>query len=712
MPGFLNDYPNLPGHLVEFRDGGMALRTDPNPPNTDSVLILGTAIDGPVMEPIAVDINTVEVIFGKAIKPNGVPNGSTLVRDFKQMWNSGCRDIRLMRTTGATAKLKLENPASGVNEEVAFQEDLGFVAGNEVTTINLKPNVETGSVKVFAKGVELLAGVTVVDLTGVLTIAKDTCDAGASLMISYDYKANVGDTEVIHATETGTAEGEPYVTATAAQDIALTNTPVAGSMHLYIDGAESLTSGAFTLTTADGVTTISIKKELFSMGAQISVSYYYAHAVTVKESVDLESYFGGALYNQGYASVTEIKNQSNEVIGKLVSIVRPDVKKSQVTQAPNTYSSLDYPTFEQLVSAINFDRTGGIYKASTGYPDALVENLPVTTLYFNGGEDGIGLGKDAMFKALSGERNAEGFLTKAGAYQLLEDYRVDWVVPGGVYADEALAGRYQSFAYELALFNAVLSFRSKTTLGAIAMKPPVDTGLAGIQDYAKKAASYNNVYLMRDMYGNLIKDAEGNAIDLGKFISVVCGPEPVCNDPSIGDFFGNPAIQYIGMNTGMQPQSAPTNKPVPGAKRLRFRFSNAQLDMLTANRLVTFKSEIGANGQETVLCVDGVTAARKGSDYARLTTFKVLRSVVDQVRLVSNPFIGEPNTVEQKNALASAISKRLGILKERGVIVDFGFVVVITPQDQVLGQASIELWIVAPQEMRKITTVVGLRTTM
>lgn len=701
MAGFSNLYPNLPGMLVEFKDGGMALRTDPNPPNTDSMLILGTSIDGPVMEPVAVDINTAELVFGKDIKANGIPNGSTLIPAFKQAWDSGCRDIRLMRVTGAVGKTVLKTPTRSLTEQVRKDENIGSVEGCDETTIHLlHPVVVEGSLKVYAKGILLNTGCSIVALTGDVTIADGACDAGANLSITYKYTL---DLKEYSSTETGLG-AEPFVALTSLQVISLTLTPVVDSVHLYVNGAEVLTKGAFTVTT----NSISIKKELFAKGSELSVSYYNVATNDINETLEISSLFGGTVYGEAIVQVEGIVNSTS---GKLISITKPVSKRGQVTESPLIYTSVQYPTFGQLVNAINFDTNNGVFKATTDYPLTLVENITATKGNLTGCDDGIVVDKDILFKALSGERDSSG-LTKQGAYQLLEDYQVDWVVPVGVYADTELSQRYDSFAYELALFCAVLSYRNKTTLGGISMKPCVDTGLSGIQEYAKKLTSYFNFYIMKDATGNVILDSEGNAIDLGKFISVVAGPDPVMSDTSLGSFNGDAATGYIAMNTLLLPQSAPTNKRLTGAKALRFRFSNAQLDAITGNRIVTFKTKQNNNGNDGVFVVDGITAARVNSDYARLTTSKVIRSVSDQLREVCDPFIGESNTTEQKNAMAASISKRLLLDKEKGEILDYTFQIITTPLDQVLGQAKIELTIVPPQELRKITTIIGLKSTL
>ena len=61
-----NLYSNLPGHLVEFKDGGLQLTsTQTDTSSTKSLLILGTATDGPINEPVKIDAVTVSQVFGR-----------------------------------------------------------------------------------------------------------------------------------------------------------------------------------------------------------------------------------------------------------------------------------------------------------------------------------------------------------------------------------------------------------------------------------------------------------------------------------------------------------------------------------------------------------------------------------------------------------------------------------------------------------------------
>jgi hypothetical protein len=785
MARMTNQYPNLPGHLVEFKDGGMALRNNDSTAKTDSVLLLGTAVDGPVMDPVAIDVTTVEALYGKEIKANGAPNGATLVKAVKELAAAGVNDIRCMRITGEIAQLSIAKAPELITTQVTIEEDLDRVMGNDLTTLTLQhAPIVTNSVKVFAKGSLVTSGVLVNETIGEVKIAANSCDAGANLQVQYEYYRTEAVTDEVHLLDSGLdavlayeplgaitvtvggvaiapagytvtgkvvhvneyAPGNPanagdeikvtytgitsdvfnatessngataFVAATSVQDMALVETPVSGTFHLYVDGVEMLNPLAYTVDATAKI--VHVKKEYFPKASNISVGYSYTKVETITESIKLESYFGGEVYNRGSVAVRQLLSTTGAVLGILVEITKPVEKRVQVTEAPLQYNSIDYPTFGALVEAINNDANNGVYKAKTDYPAALTEELVINVsptnnvgANFVGGDDGLTVDKNKLFKALSGERDADGYLLVPGAYQLLEDYQVDWVVPLGVYADDELSGRYQNFAYELALFCTILSYRNKITLGAIDVKPCADTTLAGIKAYGEHLASMPNTYLMRDDVGNIMVDSENQPIDLGGFLSVVGGPEPVHVTKNLGRYFGSAAVAYVALNSTINVHSAPTNKKLAAAKGLRFRFSNQQHNAIVGNRIVTFKTKFdkagATNGDAYV--VDGVTAARTGSDYARVTTTKVLRETIDQIRTVAEPFIGEPNTNEQRNALGSAISKRLTILKEKGVILDYEFSISASIEDQILGQAKIELTIVAPQELRKITTVVGLK---
>src|SRR5699024_8701459 len=132
--------------------------------------------------------------------------------------------------------------------------------------------------------------------------------------------------------------------------------------------------------------------------------------------------------------------------------------------------------------------------------------------------------------------------------------------------------------------------------------------------------------------------------------------------------------------------------------------SSSQLNRLTNARYVTYR--LKPNGQVGI--VDSMTAAHPGSDYTRLSTARIVKEAVNQVREVADPFIGEPNDTANRNALSSALDKRLGKMVEAGALLGYEFQVISTLAMELIGEASIELSLRAPNELRKLTTIVSL----
>lgn len=540
----LNKYPNLPGILTEFKDGGLQLRTDPTPPLTESILLLGTAVDGPIGVPVAVDSTTFEEVFGKAVDKNGRPNGATLPVGFEEAWNAGCRDIRLMRISGSPA-LAVAEHAEATNGE-----------GLRVVTIN-----------------------------------------------------------------------------------------------------------------------------------------------------------GGSLYNQAKLFVKEV---DDEQLGtyKLIQLELPPAKRRLLNDPPLEYSSLDYPTLRELADAINNDPNNTIFyaEADGGFEDKKTSDLLTKDgddAKFDGGDDGINLTSDQMFELLGGKRDLEGNLIEQGAYQLLENYTVDWIVPLGVYADDILLGPKKNFAQQLAMACAYISVRQNTTYGVIATRSPRSTNLRAISEHVDDLVSRRNDYYILDKNEDPIFDAEGNLFDIGQYVQVLAGPDVIVRNSRLGQYYTNSPVIYAAMMSTMRPGSSPLNKQVPGVLGLRYTYSNSQRDRLTAGRYVTYKTK--ANGA-IVAVEDAMTCAQPGSDYTRVSTCRVVKAAVDMVKAACDPFLGEPNTLPNRNSMAAAIDKRLSQIKEAGDLSDYSFNIIATVNDLILGKANIELTLVPPFELRQITVVVRLST--
>jgi hypothetical protein len=261
-----------------------------------------------------------------------------------------------------------------------------------------------------------------------------------------------------------------------------------------------------------------------------------------------------------------------------------------------------------------------------------------------------------------------------------------------------------NFAHQLAMACFIISYRSRVTHGYIATNSPEDTTLTDIFAHTRHLVQdVINNYFMLDVAGNVIYDADGNPFDIGKYITVLAGPDITFKHATLGIYTTNSAPILGGMISAMPVSSSPLNKQVPAIRGIRYTFGNPQLNALCGARFVTYRPE--DNGA-SIVCTDWATCAQPGSDYANGVNWRSVKKVVDQIRDVCNPYIGEPPTIANQNAMSTAIDKRIELLIKNGDATRVAFQIECGTLDRVLGRARIKLTIVPPNTLREITTVV------
>lgn len=778
-----NLYPNLPGHLVEFKDGGLQLTNVDNPNGYDkSLLILGTSFDGPVNEPVRIDEKTVSQLFGPEVDENGYPNGATLTKYAKQAFKNGFSDVRCMRVTGSQAYVDIDKTVETIVEQhdvetifatVDGTKDVeimltktpvvegsvkitdenglnvgsilepysgkltltGFVSKNSSLTVeykymDIKAQTETGLNPIVAGDTVTISdfeklyitpkvGGVYVDGATVLTDGPVVKSGAETLFEGVDYTidgtlvtfltAQADIYEIDFYTYDEVDSGETKTLSDEDQVIAIPEIPVTGSFLLKQDGVV-MSDTAYVIDTDK--MTVSLKAGSFIVNGQITIDYKYETSSEKKEFIRVQSIYGGSVYKDATVTITKITGENGED-GRRFLFTKPESKKYGNADKPFYFDSFECPTIGYLKQALANYSLNNIFEIITDDDEMLTSDFPAfTSALVNGGEDGVVVSTNELFEALSGKRDADGYLTQQGAYQILENYHVDYVYPAGIYADsKQTVNKYSDFHQELALLCAVLTYRTKMTHGFIDVKPNSNTTLVGVQKYVDKLTAMPNIHYMRDMEGKDIVDSEGKKMDIGWYTSIVVGPEPVMISDTLGTYYGSPAIAYAALCASLKPQSSPTNKALPNVKGMKYKFSNKQMDAIVGNRMVCFKlkNEGTATASSVPYVVDGMTAGAADCDYARMTTVKIVTDVVDQIREVADPFIGEPNTIEQRNALSALISKRLGKLLTDGEILYYEFEINATIEQVLLGECTISLTLVCPMELRKITTVVALR---
>jgi hypothetical protein len=163
------------------------------------------------------------------------------------------------------------------------------------------------------------------------------------------------------------------------------------------------------------------------------------------------------------------------------------------------------------------------------------------------------------------------------------------------------------------------------------------------------------------------------------------------------------ATSYAGMIATLPPQSSPTNKVIKQIRLIR-NVKGHKLDQLAGARIVSLVQK-----SKGVVVTDAPTAARPDSDYTRLTTVRIVKKVVSDIRKVSDPFIGEPMTGAQLEALKQAIESKLQEqVGPTGGILRYDISINATAAQRVAGTCEVNLVLVPAGELRRIDLTLTL----
>jgi len=204
------------------------------------------------------------------------------------------------------------------------------------------------------------------------------------------------------------------------------------------------------------------------------------------------------------------------------------------------------------------------------------------------------------------------------------------------------------------------------------------------------------------MDGTQQTDDNDHLIDIGKYINVVATYPILANQSRATSYMATGAATYGGFYSGLPPSSAPTNKILKSIS-LPFRIGTAKLDLLAGLRYVTFHKKI-----KGIVVSDAPTAARPDSDYRRLSTVRIVKAVIDDIREVGEPFLGEGITGIKLAALETACDNKCKQRVTNQDLQRYEVRVTATPAQRVLGQAFVQLKLVPAFELREIVVTVGL----
>lgn len=222
-----------------------------------------------------------------------------------------------------------------------------------------------------------------------------------------------------------------------------------------------------------------------------------------------------------------------------------------------------------------------------------------------------------------------------------------------------------------------------------------------------RSGKYGGGFVLTDtefMDGTELLDQNDIAIDLGKYISIVADTPLLRNNWYPAGYRASFAASYAGFYVGMTPSSAPTNKKVTSSISLFYKMNLGSLDALSGAGYVIMR-----NKPQGLVVADAPTATLPNSDWRRLSTVRIVKSVVDGIRAAVDPFLGEGMNEGSRASMRNEVEKILLAAKSAGYLQDYRpFDIIQTPSMEVAGRAEISLTLIPAFELRVIDLTVSL----
>lgn len=416
---------------------------------------------------------------------------------------------------------------------------------------------------------------------------------------------------------------------------------------------------------------------------------------------------------------------------------------------------------ESLVNTNGFVYLGSIYDADTGAFELYeVEDIVEQTIsYPYMGSDGtfdLTSLKDTceIYNLLDGEYEEvqePGKLkhfkkVEEGLYSTLENYAVDQVYNSLVFSNTAIGtkdpktgeikfDKRKNFATQFAQHMAKATARTWEMIGVINMAPAPEITLRHLQEYIELACGVTTVeegsdkeayYLSKGINPHFknrhyiynihtldpILNQKKQPIDIGYTISNIFGPEAKMANMELGVYYAPAGGIYSSLISALDEKSATTNKKID-VLDLRYSLSESQHNMLLGASYVTMFARVrNVNNQKEFKVKSGITASGLRSDYHNLSTLRVVHAVVQAVKEAAEKYIGEADTLTNKNSMTTEVHATLDRFKDTEYLKAFNFDIQYPNNTGQISVAHIRLMLVPALELRKIITTVSVHSNL
>jgi hypothetical protein len=185
-----------------------------------------------------------------------------------------------------------------------------------------------------------------------------------------------------------------------------------------------------------------------------------------------------------------------------------------------------------------------------------------------------------------------------------------------------------------------------------------------------------------------------------KYVTIIVSELKPVNYPTDWGF-ANGATTFAAAISRMASFSSPVNKIAYNVASIRYNPTRTQ-QLILSDKGLNF---IALNFNKVPTFIEGNTYSPAGSDYTRISTFRIISEASTLIRQVCQKFVGEASTLQTRNSMETAITSALRGMQQMGALLDSDFIVSYAPAQNM---AFVDLVLTPAFELKNIEVQVSI----
>ena len=251
-----------------------------------------------------------------------------------------------------------------------------------------------------------------------------------------------------------------------------------------------------------------------------------------------------------------------------------------------------------------------------------------------------------------------------------------------------------NFARQLAQHCMYTELKTYPTHGVIGCKAVSDVSKTYLANKVAEIKEFNWNMYAKNQAGRNMLDYNNQPYNIGRSVTVTLFQNQFTTSNNYTSIV-NGATAYAGLISQMDIGQSPTGQAI-GITPM-YEFSRSQLQTLSDVGVITLRNSF-TNGY---VVTDGVTMAPNNDLLRRIFNGRIMHFVEDYIRAACEPFIGQANSIANRNSLNTAITAKLNSLLDT-LIRRFEFNIVDDGTAEQYTYIEINYVIVPMNEIREI----------